>query len=77
MKKWLLIFIGNLISLSVFAQNSASQGIEMADAMRTSGKIYVVVLVVTVIMTGLIIYLIRLDRRIRKLEMEFNSRIGK
>jgi hypothetical protein len=77
MKKWLLIFIGILFSYSVFAQNTVSERIEMADALRTSGKIYVVVLVVTVILTGLILYLIRLDRKISKLETEMSLKINK
>ena len=77
MKKWLLIFIGILFSYSVFAQNTVSERIEMADALRTSGKIYVVVLVVTVILTVLILYLIRLDRKISKLETEMSLKINK
>lgn len=40
----------------------------MASAMRESGKIYVVVGVVVLIFIGLLIYLIRLDRKIGKLE---------
>ena len=43
---------------------------EMADAMRSNGKIYVVVAVVLTILLGLIAYLIRLDRKISKLEKE-------
>lgn len=41
---------------------------EMADMMRSSGKIYVVVLVLATIFAGIIAYLIRLDRKISKLE---------
>ena len=77
MKKWILIVIGNLCSLSVFSQSPASESIEMADVMRTSGKIYVVVLVILVILTGLILYLIRLDRKISKLEAEFRTKVKK
>jgi hypothetical protein len=77
MKKWILIFIGNLFSLSVFSQSAASESIEMADTMRTSGKIYVVVLVILVILAGLILYLIRLDRKIGKLEAEFFTKTKK
>jgi CcmD family protein len=47
----------------------------MADSMRASGKIYVVVLVVTVILAGLIVYLVGLDRRIKKLEKEIDLKI--
>lgn len=51
--------------------DSASvQRIEMADQLRASGKIYVVVAVVVIILLGLILYLIRLDRKITRLEKE-------
>ena len=47
--------------------------VEMADGMRSNGRIYVVVAVVLTIFTGIIIYLIRLDRKISKLEKNINS----
>lgn len=42
--------------------------VEMADKMRADGKIYVVVAVILTILIGLILYLVRLDRKISKLE---------
>ena len=42
--------------------------VDMADELRASGKIYVVVVVMAVIFAGLIIYLIRLDMKISKIE---------
>ena len=47
--------------------------VEMADGMRSNGRIYVVVAVVLTIFTGIIIYLIRLDKKISKLEKNINS----
>lgn len=41
---------------------------EMADSMRSNGKIYVVVLVLAAIFAGIIAYLIRLERKINKVE---------
>ncbi|HTL10166.1 MAG TPA: hypothetical protein VL307_17950 [Chitinophagaceae bacterium] len=38
--------------------------------MRHNGKIYVVVTVMLIILLGLILYLVRLDRKITKLEKE-------
>ena len=38
--------------------------------MRHNGKIYVVVSVILIIFTGVALYLIRLDRKITKLEKE-------
>ena len=43
---------------------------EMADALRASGKIYVVVLVIVIILSGLLLYLVRLDRKVGRLERE-------
>lgn len=45
-----------------------SQDVEMADALRQSGKIYVVVAVIAVIFAGLAIYLFSLDKKISKIE---------
>lgn len=42
----------------------------MADEMRSNGKIYVVVAVLVTIFIGIIIYLIRLDRKLTRLEKE-------
>lgn len=55
-----LLFAGAAI-----AQESAP---EMADAMRADGKIYVVVLVLATIFAGIIAYLVRIDRKISKIE---------
>ena len=45
-----------------------SQDVEMATGLRSSGKIYVVVLVIAVIFIGLVIYLFSIDKRVSKLE---------
>jgi CcmD family protein len=42
----------------------------MADQMRSDGKIWVVVSVVTTIFVGIIFYLFLLDRKVSKLEKE-------
>jgi CcmD family protein len=42
----------------------------MADEMRSNGKIYVVVAVLVTIFIGIILYLIRLDRKLTRLEKE-------
>jgi hypothetical protein len=41
---------------------------QMADLMRSNGKIYVVVVVLLIILIGLFIYLIRLDRKLTRIE---------
>lgn len=45
---------------------------EMADIMRSNGKIYVVVVVLATIFAGLFVYLFSLDRKVGKLEKESN-----
>ena len=51
----------------------ASAQTEMADTMRSNGKIYVVVVVLATIFAGIFAYLIMLDRKIGKLEKESKS----
>jgi CcmD family protein len=58
-----------LLAGAAFAQTNATEP-EMADALRASGKIYVVVLVLVIIVTGLLVYLIRLDGKVSRLERE-------
>lgn len=55
------------ISTSLLAQGPQA---EMADTMRANGKIYVVVLVLGIIFAGIVVYLIWIDRKLRKLEKE-------
>jgi hypothetical protein len=42
----------------------------IGDTMRSNGRIYVVVAVVVTILLGLILYVIRIDRKISKLEKQ-------
>ncbi len=44
------------------------QEVEMADALRTDGKIYVVVVIFLVILIALFLYLYRLEKKIDRLE---------
>lgn len=64
-----LTFFVIINSLSAFAQN----GVEMADGLRSSGKIYIVVGVVLIIFAGIVIYLISLDKKIGKLEKDLDE----
>jgi uncharacterized BrkB/YihY/UPF0761 family membrane protein len=55
------------------AQGSSEYQIEMADAMRANGKIYVVVLVIGIVFAGLFIFAIRTDSKVSKLEKEVKN----
>ena len=58
-----------LVQAGVIAQSAGSKAkIAEEGFMRTEGKIYVVLAVVTTILAGLILYIVRLDRKISKLE---------
>jgi hypothetical protein len=69
-RKILLLIICLACNVLLFAQKSESG---MASEMRSNGKIYVVVAVLVTIFLGIIIYLVRLDRKISKLENNINS----
>lgn len=60
-----LLLLLLIIATPLMAQQDSP---EMADALRSSGKIYVVVLVLLSIFIGIIAYLVRLERKISKLE---------
>lgn len=66
MKKFTL----TLLSIFTFLISNAQESIEMADQLRSEGKIYVVVAVLVVILIGLFIYLFTIDKKVRQLEKE-------
>ena len=79
MKK-LLVIVCLLVSFASIAQDGKykvtesdydNREVEMADAMRENGKIYVVVGVIMIIFSGIIFYIIRTDGKVGKLEEEF------
>lgn len=73
--KIVLVFVGLFASLFATAQQtmSHSSSVEMADGLYQSGKIYIVVIVVAIVFTGIVFYLIRLDRKISKFEKDLNN----
>ena len=60
--------------LSVVLPVSAQSGIDMADVMRSNGKIYVVVAVAAIVMIGILVYLVMLDRKISNLEKKIKDK---
>lgn len=65
-KIMLFVFISLLTPLSSFAQGNDQ--VAMADLMRSNGKIYVVVAVLVIIFIGILLFLIAIERRLRRLE---------
>ncbi|WP_129714497.1 CcmD family protein [Pedobacter sp. SYP-B3415] len=72
MKKLTVSFLMLLLTIPALAQEA---GIEMADGLRASGKIYVVVICVLVVLFGLLTFLFALDRRLKKLEKNSSGKI--
>jgi CcmD family protein len=69
MKKFTVFLLLLLMGCTaVMAQQT--QRVEMADALRSSGKIYVVVVTIAIIFAGLALYLFSIDRRLKKIEKE-------
>jgi CcmD family protein len=46
----------------------ANNSVEMADLMRSEGKIYVLVGIIVIVFVGIIVYLISTDRKISQIE---------
>ena len=63
--KSMSVIIMTFIGLQALAQQPQ---VEMADVMRSNGKIYVVVAICLTILVGLFIYVWNIDRKISKIE---------
>lgn len=59
--------------IPVTESDYTNNSVEMADTMRSNGKIYVLVGVIGIIFAGITIYLVRTDRKISKLEKSLHS----
>lgn len=68
MKSIIRYAIGVVLLFLCTTASLNAQPVEMADTMRSEGKIYVVVGIVLIVLAGLIAYLFMLDRRVKKLE---------
>lgn len=66
-KRLFFFLVITCISIATYAQETP---VAKTDFMNGSGKIYVVMAVVVLIVVGLFIYLYALDRKITKLEKE-------
>lgn len=69
MKKLISILVLTIFYVNAFAQNSP----EMADTMRSNGKIYVVVGVILIILVSLFVYLFTIERKVKKLEQKIED----
>ena len=69
LKKMLVFIVFAILNINLRAQDSTEK-VGMADVMRSNGRIYVVIAVVLTILFGLILYLVRLDRKINRMEKQ-------
>ncbi len=68
-------------SLSAFGQEKIeisendyqNSTVEMADVMRSEGKIYVLVGIIGIVFAGLLVYVINTDRKVTRLEKQLKE----
>jgi hypothetical protein len=63
----ILFLVSVMLTSVAFGQTPNSS---MANLMRSNGRIYVVIAVILTILGGLLFYLIRLDRKISRMEKQ-------
>ncbi len=66
LKKIFLLLFAACSAVVVFAQDGKQ--VEMADTMRSNGKIYIVVAVCLTILIGLFLYVFMVDRKVAAFE---------
>lgn len=80
MKKWLIVFL-LLVSfqakpqekIEITTDDYQNSAVEMADIMRSEGKIYVLVGIIGIVLGGILVYVIYTDRKITKLEKQLED----
>lgn len=69
MKKYILSLLSLIYATITYAESTAdTEG--MANVLRSSGKIYVVISVIVTIFAGIIFFLVLTDKKISKLEKD-------
>ncbi|MGY6558881.1 MAG: CcmD family protein [Nitritalea sp.] len=59
--------------IEITAEDYANSRVEMADLMRSEGKIYVLVGIILIIFIGMIMYTVATDRKVRQLEQQLKN----
>jgi len=70
-----------MLSLSVYAQDKIeitgedyqNTQVEMADIMRSNGKIYVLTGIIGIVLGGILVYVVQTDRKISNLEKQYKE----
>lgn len=54
--------------IAITEEDYSNSTIEMADVMRSEGKIYVLVGIIGIVFAGILVYIITIDRKVSRLE---------
>jgi hypothetical protein len=71
MKKFSVTLLMLMLTLQLFAQN---EGASLTESVYASGKIYVVVACIVLILFGLLIFLFSIEKRLKKLEQKSSAK---
>ena len=72
--KFKITLLLTLVLCSLHSLAQGSEEVEMADVLRQDGKIYSVVFGLVVILTAMIVLLVRMDRKVFRVEQELNRK---
>lgn len=80
MKKWIILLLmawslqaNAQEKIEITSEDYQNSGVEMADAMRADGKIYVLVGIICIVFAGITVYVIQTNRRVNRLEKLLGS----
>ncbi len=80
--KYIFLSLCLLLSLNLSAQKQEiveedyqNDRIEMADGMRADGKIYVLVAIIVTLFAGFLIYVIKTEQKIKKIEKSLKDKL--
>lgn len=71
MKKFSVTLLMLMLTLQLFAQNG---GASLTESVYASGKIYVVVACIVLILFGLLFFLFSIEKRLKKLEQKSTAK---
>lgn len=62
-----------LLSVLFSSAQENATGPQMADNFRSEGKIYVVITVIAIVFAALVVFLIAIERKVKKIEKQINK----
>lgn len=65
---------GNLLAQDgITEEDYTNYSVEMADGLRSNGKIYVLVIIIMILLSGLFLYLYKTEQKLGKIEKQINQ----